>query len=548
MKASVLNLVLASAAAVATLSCSSESRQPRSPAASEKPAAPQRILRLLAEDSPQLTAFARIATQYQATTGIGIEIDRRGNIASAGDDGAKHAGYDLLIAPHRTIGQLVDRGDVQRIDDFLADPALYNPQLLDPHKDLFAGWWPELSWYRGHAYGYPFALHPASLWYREDLFDDEDEASAFEKRFGRPLSFPRTPSELEQVVEFFHRPQQSVYGTVLHGRADASLVHEWLEYAAMFNARILESASGDTYGDIVVNSPEAVRATEFFAGLVRYAPPDAMKYTQTDAVRAFERRRIALGIMRHDLAQSGSSDRNAPAGGGVGYAPVPSVAGRSVNVIDGETFLIPRGTVQAREAFALMQWTASHDTQVALILNGGLSVRATSFDDPRVSALPKARQSAPFMPIWTFPGLVRAKELIPTPTIAESDQIAEAMSSALAQILTGVVTPKIGLDDIARRLSEILKGRAKLRYAPRAYDRAFGKRNFTGASRAGLPRAGTPGGRACGRQKAKPGARTEQADRLAAIHSAGMSHVHAHQPRIYKDAAPGGEENRKPLR
>jgi hypothetical protein len=56
MKASVLNLVLASAAAVAILSCSSESRQPRSPAASETPAAPQRILRLLAEDSPQQLA------------------------------------------------------------------------------------------------------------------------------------------------------------------------------------------------------------------------------------------------------------------------------------------------------------------------------------------------------------------------------------------------------------------------------------------------------------------------------------------------------------
>ena len=31
-----------------------------------------------------------------------------------------------------------------------------------------------------------------SLWYREDLFEDEDESTAFERQFGRPLALPRT--------------------------------------------------------------------------------------------------------------------------------------------------------------------------------------------------------------------------------------------------------------------------------------------------------------------------------------------------------------------
>lgn len=471
MKGIVLNLVLVSAAGLAVLSCSSDDRRPRSAAGSEKAAAPQRVLQLLAEDSPQLTAFDTITNQYEATAGMHVEIDRRdhaGLVARLRDDAVQRGAYDLLIVPHRMIGQLVDRGDVQSIDDLLTDSSLYNSRLLDPDKDIFAGWWPELSWYRGHAYGYPFALRPTSIWYREDLFDDEDEANAFEKRFGRPLSFPRTPSELEQVAEFFNRPQQGQYGTVVYGRPDPSLMHEWLGYAAMFNARIFDSASSDAYGNIVVNSPEAVRATEFLLGLLRFSPADARNYTQMDAVRAFERRRIALGIMRHDLALGGSRAQDARAGGGLGYAPVPSFSGGSVTVIDGETFLIPRGTVQRRDAFALMQWTVSHDMQVEQILKGGLSTRPSSFDDPRVTALPKLQQSAPFMQIWMFPKLVSADESVPTPRIAESEQVIEAISSRLAEILAGAVTPAIGLDDIAVRLAQILEGRAKLRYAPRS--------------------------------------------------------------------------------
>ena len=467
MKGIALNVLLVSAAMLATPTCSSDDRSSRSPAVSEKAAAPQRALRILAEDSPQLNALETISSQYEATAGIRVEIERRdyaGLAARLRDDAA----YDLLIVPHRMIGQLVDRGDVQSIDDLLADRSLYDSRILDPQADIFTGWWSELSWYRGHAYGYPFALRPASLWYREDLFDDEDEANAFEKRFGRPLTLPQTPSELEQVAAFFHRPSQGLYGTAVHGRSEPALVHEWSQYAAMFNARIFDSASSDAYGDIVVNSPEAVRATEFLLGLLRYNPPDALNYTQADAVRAFERRRIAVGVMRHDLALAGSSVRGAVAGGGLGFAPVRSVTGGSVTVIDGETFLIPRGTVHRRDAFALMQWMASHDAQVSQILNGGLSTRPSSFGDPRVSALPKVRQSAPFMQIWTFPTLVRADQHVPTPRIAESDLLVEAISSRLAQILGGVVTPKVGLDDAAVDLARILEGRAALRFPPRS--------------------------------------------------------------------------------
>jgi len=460
--------VLASAAGLANLSCSSNDRDRSSPAASQPAATPQRVLRLLAENSPQLAAFEKITNQYEATAGIRIQIDRRDDAGGPREDAGQPAKYDVLIAPHRRIGQLVERDEVQPIDEFLADPSLYNAQLFDPHKDGFAGWWPELSWYHGHAYGYPFALHPASLWYREDLFDDEDEANAFEQRVGRPFAFPRRPAEVEQIAEFFHRPQQGLYGTIVHGRPGPSLVYEWLAYAAMFGARILDAVSSDAYGDIVVNSPEAIRATEFLVGLVRYAPADAVKYTEREAVRALERRRIALAVMRHDLAIAGSGDAEVRAGGGIGYLPLPSVSGGAVTVVDGETFLIPRGTAQAREAFALMQWASSHDAQVTQILNGGLSVRPSSFNDPRVTALPKTRQSSPYMQIWMVPKLAAPDRLVSAPRIVEADQIAEAMSSTLSQVLAGAVTPKSGLDDIAMRLAQILKGRAKLRYPPRA--------------------------------------------------------------------------------
>jgi ABC-type glycerol-3-phosphate transport system substrate-binding protein len=135
--------------------------------------------------------------------------------------------------------------------------------------------------------------------------------------------------------------------------------------------------------------------------------------------------------------------------------------------LDGEVFLIPQHTDRARDAFALMQWTLSHEAQVAQILNGGLSVRPSSFADPRVTALPKAHQNRPYMPIWIFPTLAATTWSPSVPSVSEFNQITDAMSSGLSRVLAGDLTPRAGLDDIAIRLAEILKGKATLRYPPR---------------------------------------------------------------------------------
>ena len=230
----------------------------------------------------------------------------------------------------------------------------------------------------------------------------------------------------------------------------------------MFDARILDAPKGDTYGDIVVNSPQAIRATEFYVSLLRFSPPDAREYEEKDAVRAFESRRVAVGIMRHDLALAGPQASGAR--GGIGYAPVPFRAGASVTPTDGDTFLIPRDTAQARDAFTLMQWTLSQEAQVGLILGGGLAARPSTFSDARVKALPNTYRSLPFMQIMMFPRLVTEPMKISAPAIVEADQMFDAMSRELERILAGEMTPKAGLDAAAVRMAQILEGKAKRRY------------------------------------------------------------------------------------
>ena len=422
-------------------------------------------LSVLGEASTSLAAFERTKTTYEIAAGISVEIVRRDHAGIIADLQGKTAPatYDLLIVPSHMIGELVEKAYVQPIDVFLKDPSSYDPKLFDSEKDILPGWWSQVSWYRGRPYGYPFQLRPISLWYREDLFEDEDESLAFERQFGRPLAFPRNASELEQVAAFFHRPQDGLYGTVIAGRS-RSLASEWLMYAAMFGARILDTSTSDAYGDILVNSPQAVRATEFFLSLLRFSPPEARRYAAMDAVRAFESRHIAVGLMRHDLAFVGPEPNRERRIGGIGYAP-PPIQPDLLTPVEGDTFLIPR-TAHAREAFAFMQWALSQDAQVAQTVNGGLAARPSTFTDSRVTALPRMYPSLPSMQILMFPRLVMPSVTMLTPKVAEADRLLEAMQSELTRIVAGEETPKAGLDRVAVCMGQILQRKAKLRYRP----------------------------------------------------------------------------------
>jgi ABC-type glycerol-3-phosphate transport system substrate-binding protein len=267
-----------------------------------------------------------------------------------------------------------------------------------------------------------------------------------------------TWDEYEHIAEFMHQPENGRYGAVVVGAPEDALWYRWTQYAHSFGAKILDAAAPDEYGDIVVNSPEAVRATEFYVKLLRFSPPDAAKYTEEDALRAFQEGRAATGVMWHDLAPRVDDSRESKLPGRYGYARLPTAGGKRVTLLETDLFVIPESAPHPREAFELMQWALTHDVQLALTLNGGFSARPSVYKDQAV-------KRALRLHMWMFPNLIEGA--VPTMMIPEADQIARAMSAELSRVVRGEIAPKAGLDRMARQLEKMLGGKARLRYPPK---------------------------------------------------------------------------------
>ena len=143
--------------------------------------------------------------------------------------------------------------------------------------------------------------------------------------------------------------------------------------------------------------------------------------------------------------------------GRYGYARLPTAGGKRVTLVASDLFVIPESAPHPREAFEFMQWAMTHQVQLSQTLNGGFSARPSVYED-------RAFKGTRRLHMWMFPHLIEGA--VPTTMIPEAEEIARLMSAELSGVVRGDIAPKAGLDRMARRLEQALKGKARLRYPP----------------------------------------------------------------------------------
>ena len=397
---------------------------------------------------------------FEKQSGIHVEVLHKNDqtIMSALDRGASPGEdeLDVLVMRHRHLGALVQKGQVRSIDSLLADSTIHDAGVL-PQQQLFPDWWRELSSYGNRTYGYPFTSLTTFLCYRKDLLSDPANQQKFRARYHKNLRPPATWAEYSQLAEFFTRPEQNLYGTYIQGKQGLALWYEWLNLVYSFGGNILETKHGWEYGDIVVNSPQNVAATEQYLKLIAFSPPDTLNYGWGEALSAFQQGRVFMGLLWNDQAPFLEDPKTSKVAGRIGYCLIPSNSPSNspepFSQLEGLTYLIPTESTHPREAFRFIEWAMSAQVQIQQTLKGSSSARKSTYDDPTVRELPYTSTFLASVPV------AKAK-----PTIPESAQMTDAMVRHLSDIVNRRYSAQAGLDGLALDLQRILGDKSRLRY------------------------------------------------------------------------------------
>lgn len=395
---------------------------------------------------------------FERSTGIKVEVLDRNDrtIMRDLDKGSQQgsSGYDVLVMRHRLLGALIKKNQVQAIDSMLADPSLQNADFR-PQQQLFPAWWRELSSYGNKIYGYPYTGLTAFLCYRKDMLEDPKNKREFKARYHHDLAVPTTWKEYMQLAEFFNRPREHFYGTFITGKQGLPLWYEWLNFVYSFGGNILDTQHGWEYGDIVVNSPQNVAATEQYIRLIAFSPPDTLDFGWGQAQSMLQQGHVFMGLLWSDQASFLENSADSKVAGKMGYSLIPSNSSHPSSQLEGLNYLIPTESKEPGEAYEFIEWAMSAQVQIQQTLMGSNSVRESTYEDPRVKQIPYTQTFLASIPV--------AKE---KPTIPESATMTEAAEHRLSEIVTGKESPQSGLDKLALDLQQILGSKARMRYPP----------------------------------------------------------------------------------
>ena len=349
------------------------------------------------------------------------------------DGGLKNGDWDIAFVVTDWIADAVAGGVLR---DIAAD------MLQHPVPDYPGGWAPALTQIQqfGDAiYGLPYHDGPECLVYRSDLFADPRERDNFERRYGYPLDVPRTWDAFADVAEFFTRPEDGLYGTVLAGFPDGhNTVYDFCLQ--------LWSRGGDVQdaeGRPTLDTPEAAAALDFYRFLARsrdHTPPCPEEIDSVKSGELFASGAVAMMVNWFGFAAV-CEQEGCPVKGKTAVTTLPTTPGTSpASLIVYWLLAIGAGTPHAETAYAFARHCATPAMDKVTTLAGGIGCRLSTWSDPEVnnmipfySELPRLYAGARTLPrSRQFPDLAHIIDIAVQEAITLETPTAEILRKAQA--------------------------------------------------------------------------------------------------------------------
>ena len=411
-------------------------------------------LRIEADAVSATDAMEKSSAAFTRDTGIQVVVEKFGYQSSmerAVEDLASPEGrYDIVIQNNDALGKFASQGSILSIDELEKMSGV----RADFEGDLFPNAWHGLSWYQGVRYGYPLAANTMFVLYRKDLLDSSEQKQAFHARYGYDLIPPQDWKQYRDLAEFFTRPDQKFYGTLVQGKRFPAVWFEWLNFAFSFGGGVMEKEHSWEYGPVIINSPDTIAATDYYNSLKQFSPPGVTNFTWDDAVGQMRDGHIFMCLLWSDALFHVVDPKLSAVVGKIGYSALPSGKAGRVAQIAGSTYMVSRNSKHPKQAFQLELWMLRRDNQIQQELTGGASARRSVYQDPRVLELPYALADSQSLAV--------ARNMIDTSP--ETSQIADTIEIAISEVIADKRNPAEALNWAALELNKSLGSKAPLKY------------------------------------------------------------------------------------
>lgn len=390
---------------------------------------------------PEHDNLVKVAAEYEKLTGNKVIVEEVAREAYFDKLTTTFVGggsdYDAAYVMSDWIPAWVQAGALKDLTSFIE-----NPQVAMPGLDLTVfGKALEFFTFDGKLYVLPSEGDTAWLWYRKDLFE------------AKGLKVPETWDEYLEAALALNNPPE-IYGTVIGVKQDEA----WWDF--MYYIYGMGGDLLDANYNPIINNEASVKALTFYSDLLqkhKVVSPDVTTYGYNEILTALQEGKAAMGIQwmaaTQTLTDCSQSPKVCKDGQPLlGYALTPGIR-KDDGTIERHTggsqwgWAIPSGSQNQEAAYKFIEWLTSKEGAKMWALNGGIPGNIEALNDPEVVAqIPQFAMLAEVMPYRSiFPVLTVSPEMLPV------------VNEGIVAAVSGIKDPQTAADEIAAKLTEILK-------------------------------------------------------------------------------------------
>lgn len=378
---------------------------------------------------------------------------------------------DVLNVPAYMGGDLMGGGYIEPVPDEVQSRLEWD--------DIIPLYQQQAEW-GGVTYGYPWDGDIHSMYYRQDLINDEDNKAAFQEQFGYELHAPQTWQEYQDVAEFFTGDWgdgEQHYGSVELIMRKNQGFHGYISRATCYAKMPDDPAfffDPETM-DARINNPGYVQALQDLVDILPYSPPDMPNFGFIENAQAFVGGLVALDIQWSDIGPMSVDPDMSVVQGNVGFDLSPgctktwdSNAGEWVEFPDinyapyaafgGWQNLVPTNAKQKEAAMDLAAYYGSAPIMKWASLTGGSGVNPARYstieDIDAWTRIGFTEESAK-----AYGDMIRKVQEHPNAVfqlrLPGYVQYQDALELAVSKAVSGQATPQEALDEAATEWNSI---------------------------------------------------------------------------------------------
>ncbi|MFB6136205.1 MAG: sugar ABC transporter substrate-binding protein [Halobacteriaceae archaeon] len=352
--------------------------------------------------------------------------------------------YDLFLCLSDWLPAVAEAGKLEPLDGRLAE---------DPPADWPRGWadsMRELVEWEGTTYGVPYHDGPELFHYREDLFESAAEQRRFREEHGRPLTVPRTWTEFREVADFFTRPEEDLWGSVVAAKPDGhNDVYDFLLHLWSRGGEVLD---GD--GAVAFDSEAGAEALRYYHDLIHehgVVPPESVEMESVESGQFYADGRAAMMWNWSGFGAMAESPDSAVFGR-TNYGLIPRGDGpdgrhTSLTVLYGLT--VPAASDHADLAYEFLRFVASPEMDRVTTEAGASGTRLSTWRDPEV-----LRQNG----FYSMVEEINTGEVNYLPRIPEYTDLNEALNEMVREaVVERSVDPETAVERAATEARDLLR-------------------------------------------------------------------------------------------